>query len=64
MHEAVRAAATYLPAHPELLPDGSAVATNTQLAVMAVEAHGVFLRGDPTEDEVRVVLSRRRSDHA
>ena len=64
LHDAVRAAATYLPTHPDLLPDGSAVATNTQLAVMAVEAHGVFLRGDPTEDEVRVVLSRRRSGHA
>ena len=64
LHDAVRAAATYLPAHPDLLPDGGAVATNTQLAVMAVEAHGAFLRGDPTEDEVRVVLSRRQTGQA
>ena len=64
LHDAVRAAAAYVLAHPDLLPDGSAAANNTQRAVIAVEAHRVFLRGAPTEDDVRVELSRRRSGHA
>ena len=63
LHDAVRAAAAYVQAHPDLLPDGSAAANNTQRAVMAVEAHRVFLRGDPTEHDVRVELSRRGSGH-
>ncbi len=63
LHEAVRAAASYLQAHPDVVPDGGVVANNTQRAVMAVEAHVVFLRRDPTGDEVRVELSRRRTGY-
>ena len=63
LHDAVRAAAAYVLAHPDLLPDGSAAANNTQRAVIAAEAHRAFLRGAPTEDDVRVELSRRRSGH-
>jgi Fe-S-cluster containining protein len=64
MHDAVRAAATYVRAHPDLLPDRSRAATSTQQAVMAVEVHRVFLPGDPTGEEVRVELSRRRGGQA
>jgi uncharacterized protein len=57
-HDAVRSAASFLCAHPELT-DGSAAASNTRLAVAAVEVHATFVRRDPTVTEVRVELSRR-----
>ena len=58
-HDAVRAAAVFLRAHSELMP--SDITTQTQLAVLAVEAHGVFLdrADDPTAEDVRVELTRR-----
>ena len=40
-HAAVRAAATYVDAHPELFPDGAA--TQTRRAVRAIELHERFL---------------------
>ena len=58
-HEAVRNAATYLAAHPDVLPGGPP-STSTRRAVLAVEAHGAFMgRPDPSAREVRVALDRR-----
>ncbi len=59
--DAVQAAADYLRVHADLLPGLGA--TETQLAVAAVEAHAVFVgrADDPSPDEVRVELTRRRS---
>jgi hypothetical protein len=56
-HGAVRAAAAYLRAHPDLVP--GAGANPTALAVRAVEVHDVFLGGDPDPEAVRVQLRRR-----
>ena len=58
--DAVRAAATYVQANPDVVPNGAPV-TTTQLAVRAIEAHDVFLHGveDPDPEAVRVALSRR-----
>jgi uncharacterized protein len=60
-HDAVRAAADYLRSHADVLPGGGA--TDTQLAVLAVEAHSAFLgrTDEPSPDDVRVALSRSRS---
>ena len=68
-HEAVRAAATFVRDHGDLLPDGAAPANSTQLAVLAVELHEAFLGHDeetgeprfvdPGVDTVRVELMRR-----
>ncbi len=65
-HEAVRAAATFLDEHRDLLP---AVTTTTQLAVLAFEIHDVFVRHDaetgqtaivdPDPEQVRVEVMRR-----
>ena len=44
--DAVRAAAAFLDEHPDLLPDGATPANRTQLAVLAIEIHHVFLRHD------------------
>lgn len=41
---AVRAAASHLAAHPDLAPPGSGPPEGTALAVLAIEAHGAFLR--------------------
>lgn len=46
LHEAVRAAATSLREHPELLPEGIAPTNTTQLAVRAIEIHDDYLEGD------------------
>jgi Fe-S-cluster containining protein len=45
-HEAVRAAATFLDTHREELPVASRPANATQLAVLALEVHRVFLTRD------------------
>ena len=68
-HDAVRAAATFLSEHAELVPGGVAAMTTTQLAVMAIEVHDCFLRHDeqtgqatvidPHPDVVRITLGRR-----
>ncbi|MEY2444436.1 MAG: uncharacterized protein QOE00_1016 [Ilumatobacteraceae bacterium] len=60
LRDAVRAAAIYLRAHPDLLPGGSP-ATTTQLAVRAIDVHDVFLRrvDEPDAEVVRVALRRR-----
>ncbi len=54
-HAAVRAAATYLHDHANLLPRASAPTTTTQLAVGAVEVHAAFLRRDEATDETAVI---------
>ena len=53
---AVRAAARYLAAHPELLPSPGA----TQRAVTALAVHTLFLDpgADPRPDQVEAVLGR------
>ena len=44
--DAVRAAATFLQEHTDLLPSGTAPTNATQLAVLAIELHDLFLRRD------------------
>ena len=45
-HDAVRAAATYVSAHRDDLPAGAVPGNPTQLAVLAIDVHDVFLGGD------------------
>jgi hypothetical protein len=69
-HDAVQAAASYL-GDPVSVPPEDAPATATQLAVIAVQLHDLFLGRDPatgeaavvepTPSEVRIELARRRS---
>jgi Fe-S-cluster containining protein len=60
-HDAVRAAATFLRDHADARPDGNAATNTTQLAVLAIAAHDLFLRRDvePDPQAVRVELTRR-----
>jgi hypothetical protein len=68
-HDAVRAAAVFLGDHADQLPDGTVPTNPTQIAVLAIELHDVFLRHDPVTgdatvvdpcpDAVRVELRRR-----
>jgi Fe-S-cluster containining protein len=68
-HDAVRAAATFLRGHPDLLPDGAVPTGTTQLAALAVELYDAFLGHDeetgrttvvdPDPGVVRVALQRR-----
>jgi Fe-S-cluster containining protein len=66
-HDAVRAAAEFVQAHPELVPDTVSTLSSTQVAVLAIRAHEAFLSRDdsgeavvvqPTPDDVRVVITR------
>jgi Predicted Fe-S-cluster oxidoreductase len=69
-HAATRAAATYLREHSECFPDGAVPSNATQLAVLAVEIHDVFLHRDeptgglgiepPTPERVAAAVVRRR----
>lgn len=61
-HDAVRDAATFLDEHASEVFDGAPPPNATQLAVLAIELHDVFLYGQPDPREVRVELSRRRGD--
>ena len=66
---AVQAAAAHLRDHPDALPGGAGRPSTTQLAVLAVEVHEVFLRrdddggplavADPGPEAVRVAVTRR-----
>lgn len=68
-HDAVRSAATHLAGERHVLPDDVAPVTATQLAVLAVRIHEVFMGRDeatgqpevaePSPDEVRVEVMRR-----
>lgn len=60
-HAAVRAAATFLADHRDVLPDGVAAGGATALAVLAVQLHDLFVAGTPRPDDVRVELRRRVS---
>jgi hypothetical protein len=53
--DAVRAAARFLHEHAALLPDGAAPTNATQLAVLAIELHDVFLRRDEETGQTTVV---------
>jgi uncharacterized protein len=67
--DAVRAAATFVREHDDLLADRRAPTNPTEVAVLAVEVHDAFLRHDaatgrtevitPDVDDVRAVLRRR-----
>lgn len=52
---AVRAAARYVETADGVLPDGATLTTSTQHAVIAIEAHGAFLRHDGLDGGVTVV---------
>ena len=65
---AVQAAAAHLRDHPDALAGHAGRPSTTQLAVLAVEVHEVFLRRDadgrvavvdPAPEEVRVAVTRR-----
>jgi Fe-S-cluster containining protein len=68
-HEAVRAAAAHLAGEHHVLPDEPAPVTATQVAVLAVRIHDVFMGrdeatgqpevADPSADAVRVEVMRR-----
>jgi Fe-S-cluster containining protein len=45
-HQSVRAAASFLAEHPDLLPVTGAPTNATQRAVRAIEVHGIFIRRD------------------
>jgi uncharacterized protein len=69
-YEAVRAAAEFLSEHPSLLPEDIAPRSPTQLAVLAIEIHDLFLNRDqeaggnavldPDPDVVRAEVLRRQ----
>ena len=69
-HAATRAAAGYLREHPDCFPDGAVPSNATQLAVLAVEIHDVFLHRNeatgelgielPTLERVGAAILRRR----
>ena len=58
-HDAVRAAAAYVREHRGELPEAHLPKTATQLAVLAVELHDLFRRGEPDLAAVRAELARR-----
>jgi len=58
-HDAVRAAAAYVREHRDELPEAHLPKTATQLAVLAVELHDLFRRGEPDLAAVRAELVRR-----
>jgi hypothetical protein len=70
LHDAVRAAATFVREHRDALPEGAGDITTTQRAVLAVRLHQAFLHHDddsgrtvvvdPEPEAVRVLLTSRR----
>ena len=68
-HAAVKAAATFIREHSRRLPTGTVPTNATQLAVLAIQVHGVFLRRyegtghitvvDPHPDMVRAEVMRQ-----
>jgi Fe-S-cluster containining protein len=56
-YNAVRAAATFLDEHRDLLPDDAVVTNETQRAVLAIEVHDAFLpRAELTERDAHVEI--------
>jgi Fe-S-cluster containining protein len=68
LHEAVAAAAAYVRARPDVLPEGASSPDATRLAVLAVEIHDAFVsrdgdrleRVEPAVDVIRAVVARGR----
>ena len=58
-HAAVRAAATFVTEHPEVLPQGAPPPGSTPHAVLAVRLHDMFVNATPTPDQVAVEVQRR-----
>jgi Fe-S-cluster containining protein len=54
-HDAVRAAATFVQDHEDVLPEGVAPANAVQRAVLAIRLHEAFLRHDDETDRSVVV---------
>ena len=54
-HEAVKSAATFLRQHPDVVPDGARSGGATQLAVLAIQVHDVFLGSSSDTEQARVV---------
>jgi Fe-S-cluster containining protein len=54
-HEAIRAAATYLEDNPGLLPEAISPKTSTQLALLAIRIHVLFLQRDEESGQTTVV---------
>jgi Fe-S-cluster containining protein len=54
-HKAIQAAATFLTSHRHLLPESTGPMDETQLAVLAIEIHEIFLEQDMETDQTRVV---------
>ncbi len=61
-HAAVRAAAAFLREHAGELPAGTVPRNPTQLAVLAVEIHEMFLGSSPHLDAVRVAVTKLARD--
>jgi len=64
LHEAVRAAAAFIAAHPEAFPGGRAPVRPSGIAVLALQAHTVFLQPgnaerSPAEVAAAIVQARR-----
>ncbi len=57
-HDAVRAAATFLDEHREMVLAAGLPATATQRAVLAVQIHRAFLAADPDPEVVRAEIMR------
>ena len=55
-HDAVRTAAAFIDEHPDLLPGGAPPPNRTQLAVLAIEIHHVFLRHDDNTGRTTLVV--------
>jgi len=59
-HEAVRAAASFVGAHPDIVRDAGIPVNETQLAALAIEIHDLFLDNDePDPGRIRIELARR-----
>ncbi|MCU1346014.1 MAG: hypothetical protein JWL70_2280 [Acidimicrobiia bacterium] len=58
---AVRAAAKFVQERREVFRDGIGPTTPTQVAVLAVEISRTFEAGDPSVEDVRTAIARRRS---
>ena len=54
-HEAVRTAAAFLRAHPDVLPDPAMATSATMVSVLAIEVHESFLVRDPVSDQLTLV---------
>lgn len=54
-HEAVRSAARFLAGHASSFPEGFVPSNPTQLAILAIRVHGVFLERTETDDDGALV---------